>query len=343
MKQLTYIKPKLFEWHDVPKPKICSSKSALVQPIAVARCDLDYYVALGAYRTSGPFAFGHEMTAVVTDVGEQVKGFVPGDKVIVPFQIHCGECKTCLRGWTNACEKVPPYSAYGLGTNPHHDNGGAFSDYVLVPYADAMLVKLPNSLSPESAAGLSDNVADGYRTVSQGLKEFPGEPVLIVGGLAQSVGLYAAHAAIALGSTNVIYTDSDRTRLLMAKQAGAKTIKIPDFKNAIRHEKDFLIVVDASVTNDGLCYAMRSTAPCGFCTSVSGGLTETSALPLSDTYLRGINYNVSRVHSRTVLTDTLHHACEGTINPLALVDQILSFDDCIDAMLDPCPKLIFRR
>lgn len=343
MRQLTYIGPGKLEWQDVPRPQLSSGKAAIVTPLAVARCDLDYYIALGAYRIPGPFAFGHEMTAVVEEVGDKVSAFRPGDRVIVPFQISCDDCDNCRRGFTNACKSVPPCAAFGLGTHPDGDFGGAFSDAVLVPFADAMLVKLPDALSPEAGAGLSDNVADGFRTVANGLKAFPAEPLLVVGGLAQSVGLYAVYAALALGSVRVMYADSDATRLAMAKAAGAEVVEVPDYGAAERHDEEFFITVDASATAEGLCYALRSTAPCGVCTGVSGGLTETTELPLSSLYLRGITYNVSRVQSRAVLPDTLHHACCGTINPMAFVDKVLSFDDCIDAMQDPAPKLIFRR
>lgn len=343
MQQLTYLGARKLEWQDVPRPTLCSDDAALVRPLAVARCDLDLYVAMGAYKTPGPFAFGHEMTAIVEEVGDRVKSFVPGDRVIVPFQINCGTCDNCRRGWTNACTTVSPYAAYGLGTHPTSDYGGAFSDTVLVPYAQAMLVALPDSISAAAGAGLSDNVADGYRTVANGLREFPGEPVLVVGGLAQSVGLYAVHASLALGSRRVVYADSDDVRLGIAKRAGAEALSLNDMQTQTRHEDDFLIVVDASATREGLMYAMRSTAPCGFCTGVSGGLSGSMELPLTSAYMKGINYQVSRVHSRSVLHDTLRHACQGSIDPLAFVDDVLSFDDCIDAMLDPRPKLVFSR
>jgi alcohol dehydrogenase len=329
------------EWRDVAIPRLESDKAALIKPLAVARCDLDYYIVMGAYQTPGPFAFGHEMTGVVEDVGDSVCNFSPGDRVIVPFQINCGECDNCRRGWTNACSEVSPGAAYGLGINPDGDYGGAFSDCVRVPYADAMLVKLPDTLSPEAGAGLSDNVADGYRTVAQGLSEFPGEPVLVVGGLAQSVGLYAVHAAIALGSRRVVYVDTDQHRLNLAKQAGAQVYMVDDYTSEPYYSEQFLITVDATATAQGLSYTLLSTAPCGSCTGVSGGLTKTSELPLSSIYLKGITYNVSRVHGRAVLPETLSHACCGTIDPLALVEKVLPFESCIESMLDPAPKLIF--
>jgi threonine dehydrogenase-like Zn-dependent dehydrogenase len=72
-------------------------------------------------------------------------------------------------------------------------------------------------------------------------------------------------------------------------------------------------------------------------------LTPTTELPLSSAYLRGITYNVSRVHARAVLPETLRHACNGTIDPLSIVTRTVSFEDSIEAMFDPSPKVIFSR
>ena len=343
MQQLTFVKPYVLEWWEVPAPALSTGRDAIVRPLAVARCDLDAPIVTGAFPIPGPFGFGHEMTAEVIDVGDQVTQFTPGDRVIVPFQISCGECDNCRRGWTNACMNEVPFAAFGLGARLEDDYGGALSDMVRVPYADAMLVTLPDAISPEAGAGLSDNVADGYRTVAHGLADFPGEPVLIAGGLAQSVGLYAVYAAVALGAKRVVYVDFDATRLSLARAAGAETVQINSYEEARRNDQDFLITVDASGLLGGLQYAMRSTAPCGFLTGVSGGLKPTAELDLPGAYRRGITYNVSRVHGRRELPHTLCHACSGAVDPMVLVDRVLPFEDSIDAMLDPAPKIIFSR
>ncbi len=343
IQQLTFVEPGKLEWWEVPAPLLRTGKDAIVKPLAVARCDLDTAVVVGSFPIAGPFGFGHEMTAEIVEVGDQVTGFAPGDRVVVPFQINCGECTNCRRGWTNACQNEVPYAAYGLGTRLEDDYGGAFSDLVRVPYADAMLLPLPEGISPEAGAGLSDNVADGYRTVDQGLREYPGEPVLIAGGLAQSVGLYAVHAAVTLGSSRVVYVDFDETRLSMARAAGAEVLQIGSYEAAVRHDSDFLITVDASALPDGLRYAMRSTAPCGFVNGVIGGLEPTVALELPAVYRRGITYTLGRVHARNVMERTLCHTCKGELDPMAIVDRVLPFEDSIDAMLDPAPKIVFSR
>ena len=90
MRQLKFIQPGKFEWHDVAAPRLENDSQALVRPLAVTRCDLDLYIATGLFPMEGPFAFGHEIAGEVVDVGDDVKSVVPGDRVIVPFQISCG-------------------------------------------------------------------------------------------------------------------------------------------------------------------------------------------------------------------------------------------------------------
>jgi hypothetical protein len=71
----------------------------------------------------------------------------------------------------------------------------------LVPYANAMLVPLPDGISARPAAGASDNLADAYRCVAPQLAQLPGAPVLIAGG--GGIALYAADIARRLGSERV--------------------------------------------------------------------------------------------------------------------------------------------
>ena len=96
-------------------------------------------------------------------------GARPGDRVVVPFQISCGECARCRRGQTGDCESVPRLSMYGFGAFGGNW-GGASSDVVRVPYADAMLVPLPDGLEPATVASASDNIPDAWRTVAPPLE-----------------------------------------------------------------------------------------------------------------------------------------------------------------------------
>src|SRR5215469_13261814 len=119
MRQLTYVQPNLLEWWDVPEPRLQDDRDAIV----------------------APFAIRHEAAGIVTAVGDAVTKFAPGDEVIVPFQISCGQCDRCRRGFTNACTSVPFRSSYGLKPVCGTEFGGALSDFLRVPFADHMLVR----------------------------------------------------------------------------------------------------------------------------------------------------------------------------------------------------------
>lgn len=342
MRQLTLTGTQQLEWWEVPAPRLEDDKQALVRPDCVARCDLDLYMYLGVYTRKPPYAFGHEMVGTVVDIGAAVQSVQPGQRVVVPFQISCGECKPCRRGWSNACASVAPMAGYGLGTHPDGDWGGALSDLVRVPFADAMLLPLPEGVSAEAACGAGDNIADGFRTVAPLLARFPNEPVLIVGGLAQSVGLYAVLAALALKSSRVVYADSDSGRLAKAATLGAE-VRTVDFSRQEADADRYLITVDAAATPEGVAFALRSTAACGFCTSVSGGLGSSTSVPLGSMYLKGVTHEVSRVHSRDVMPTVLEHICCGKLDPLSVGARIMAFAEARAAMGEADIKLIFKR
>ena len=128
-----------------------------------------------------------------------------------------------------------------------------------------MLVALPAAIDPVAVASLSDNVADGWRTVGPQLAERPGAPVLIVGGAAPTPSpLYAAQAAVALGAERVDFLDTDPGRLALAERLGANPVEGP----APRKAGSYPITVNASVDQAGLHCAIRSTEPGGACTNV---------------------------------------------------------------------------
>jgi alcohol dehydrogenase len=260
--------------------------------------------------------------------------------VIVPFQISCGACGPCRRGLTNACSAVPRYSAYGLAPSSGMEWGGGLSDLVRVPYADAMLVPIPAGVSLASAAAISDNATDGYRTVAGPLAQDPGAAVLVVGGLAQSVGLYAVQAALALGAVRVVYRDFDAGRLAAARTLGAEavpTVYEPDLPAT----EQFPIVVEAGGLPDALSFALRSTAPCGTCTGVSAGTGDLASVPLRTMYMKGITYTVGRVHARADIGGALECARCGRTHPDRLVARQVRFEEAAEAMTDPAIKLVF--
>lgn len=341
MRALVFRGPMQLAWEEVPTPGIHEDSDALVRPITVARCDLDPAIALGLYPMPAPFVMGHEMVGEVTAVGDDVHHVRPGDRVIVPFQLSCGRCGACSRGATNACERVPAGTAFGLGPHGGVDLGGALADLVRVPWADVMLIPLPEGLDPVVAAGIPDNVADGYRCVAQPLADRPGAEVLVVGGLAPSVGLYAVMSAVALGAEHVVYVDDDQQRLHLAETLGAECVEATGRWDRLDLGRRFPITVDANVLDHGRELALRAVEPCGVCTSVSGGASARSSLPLQSMYLKGVRYEIGRVHAMATAPAVLELVRSGRLDPGAVITRTVPFSDAVDAMVDPSAKVVF--
>jgi threonine dehydrogenase-like Zn-dependent dehydrogenase len=339
MRQLTFLAPGKFEWRDVAAPRISDDRQAIVRPLAVARCDLDLYIAVGAAPFTGPFAFGHEAVAEVVEAGDSA-GVRPGDRVVVPFQISCGDCDNCQRGFTNSCSAVPLYAAYGLAGNGRQDFGGALADLMLVPYANHMLVPLPAGVDPVTAASACDNIADGWRGVAPHLAARPGASVLVVGGLAQSVGIYAAGAAVALGAGRVLYLDDNDVNRACATAMGADVAPLA-LADGRRADEQFEIVVEAAGNAPALAFAIRSTAPNGMLTSVSMHFAAETPVPLTQAYYRGLTFHTGRVQSRPLLPDVLGCIACGKLHPEHVTHRVASFEEAGDAMADPGPKLVF--
>ena len=339
MQQLTYAAPNDLRWLDAPEPRLSSDGAALVRPLAVATCDLDAMISSGQSPFEPPFAIGHECVAEVIETGDAVTSVVPGDRVSVPFQISCGECEPCRRGWTGNCATVGFMSTYGFGPAVQQW-GGFLSDLVCVPYADHMLVHVPAGLEPAAVASASDNISDAWRAVAPQLAAEPGAPVLIVGGAAAgSIGLYAAALAVALGAESVLYVDADAGRRATAAALGADALA-----DAPRRLGPFPITVDASADPQGLKLALRSTAPDGTCTSTAIYFGEQPSLPLLEMYTKGITFRTGRVHAREAMPRVLELAAAGALRPELVTTRVVPWDDAVDALLEPkWTKLVIER
>jgi alcohol dehydrogenase len=337
--QLTYTGPRDLQWREVTDARLSSDRAALVRPKAVATCDLDALIIDGSSPFAAPFALGHECVAEVLDVGDAVTSLEPGQLVSVPFQISCGSCSSCQRGRSGNCSQVAFMSTYGFG--PAVDEWGGFlSDLVCVPYAEHMLVPVPEGLDPAAVASVSDNISDAWRTVGPPLRDDPGAPVLVVGGAGPgSIGLYAVALAVSLSAESVLYVDGDEKRRRIASTLGAETLaEMP------KRLGPFPITVDASANPEGLALALRSTAPDGVCTSSAIYFGEQPALPLLEMYTKCITFRTGRAHVREAMPDVLALADAGALHPELVTTRVVPWVDAADALLEgDWTKLVIER
>jgi alcohol dehydrogenase len=336
MRQLNFVEKGKLEWRDAPDAKLEGDGQALVRPLALATCDIDVAFVQGIAPAAGPFPFGHECVGEVTEVGDSVESVKPGDLVSVPFQISCGECEACRAGRTGNCDSVPRLSMYGLPAGPQ-TYGGFASDAVNVPYADAMLVPIPDGVEPSAVASLSDNIPDAWRTVAPPLEAAPGSPVLIAMG-AGSIALYSIAIALALGAERVDVVGGRPRDRELAEKLGANVLDegFPDRAGF------YPITVDASANPAGISCALRSTDADGICTSI-GIYFEPTPLPLLDMFTQGITFVTGRPHVRMLMPDVLELVRQGKFDPDPMTVNKVDWDEAAEALSDLRAKTVVTR
>jgi threonine dehydrogenase-like Zn-dependent dehydrogenase len=336
MRELNFIEKGKLEWREAPDPKIEGDGEAVVRPVALATCDLDAAIVRGRAPVQGPFPFGHECVAEVEDVGNSVGSFEPGDLVSVPFQVSCGECDACRAGRTGNCESVPRLSMYGLAMGKQ-SFGGFASDAVRVPFAEAMLVPIPDGIDPATVASLSDNIPDAWRTVAPPLQAAPGSPVLITMG-AGSIALYSVAIALALCAERVdVVGGRERDRELAAK-LGASVLD-EEFPERAGF---YPITVDASADPAGIACALRSTDADGICTSI-GIYFEPTPLPLLEMFTQGVTFVTGRPHVRALMPDVLELIRQGKFDPDPITVNRVRWDEAAEALSELRAKTVVTR
>jgi alcohol dehydrogenase len=338
MRALTAAPGGRLHWASAPPPVLPGPAGAIVRPLAVATCDLDPLVALGASPFPLPLHLGHECVAEVIETGEQVTAVTAGQRVIVPFQINCGQCPACQAGHTGNCRSVPPVSMYGFGVTGGHW-GGAYCDRLAVPYADAMLVPLPAGVEPATVASVADNVCDAYRHVGPYLPALleadPSAQVLVVGGVARrtmlsgSVPLYTALIARALGARSVVLADRRPAVRSQAEGLGFEVVT----PGELRRRPPAPLVADISAHPAGHQLALACTAPDGICSS-SGTLHRTVRIPGLVMYARNVTFTMSRAHARTLIPAVLDLVTTGALHPELVTTTLDALDNAPAVLRD---------
>jgi alcohol dehydrogenase len=163
--------------------------------------------------------------------------------------------------------------------------------------------------------------------------------VLVVGGHASSIGLYAVACALRLGSTDVLYLDPDRERLGIAARFGARLMEGP-YRPA---SGPFPITVDASADAVGLAAALQSTEPGGVCTSVGIYYEARTPVPLRRAYGIGLTFITGRVNSRAVLPEVLELLAAEPLDGARAMTRVARWEDAVEALLEPSAKVVVAR
>ncbi|XVV15574.1 alcohol dehydrogenase catalytic domain-containing protein [Actinoplanes sp. CA-131856] len=215
MKALVYHGPGRKAWEDVPDATVQEPTDVVVRVDTTTICGTDLHILHGdvAAVTDGRI-LGHEALGTVTAVGDAVKGFAVGDRVLVPAITKCGRCSYCQRGMPSHCQTVG-----GIGWIFGHLIDGTQAEMVRVPYADTSLHAVPAGVTDQQAIFLADALPTGYEVGVLAGEVRPGATVAVVG--AGAVGLAAILTTGLWGASRVIAVDSNKFRLEKALEFGA--------------------------------------------------------------------------------------------------------------------------
>jgi threonine dehydrogenase-like Zn-dependent dehydrogenase len=227
MKALTFQGTNKVSVETVPDPRIEQATDAIVRITSTAICGSDLHLldTLGMYIDSGD-VLGHEPMGIVEEVGSSVTHIRPGDRVVVPFNISCGTCWMCSRGFYAQCETTQVRdqgtgaSLFGY-TKLYGQVPGGQAEYLRVPQAQFGPIKVPDGFPDERFLFLSDVLPTSWQAVAYA--DFtPGCTVAVIG--LGPIGQMTARIAQYLGAERVIAVDSVPERLALAERHGIEVI-----------------------------------------------------------------------------------------------------------------------
>ncbi|MCH5645527.1 zinc-dependent alcohol dehydrogenase family protein [Gordonia sp. ABSL49_1] len=331
MKALVYHGPGKKSWETVPDPVLDAPTDAIVRVQTTTICGTDLHILKGDVPavTDGRI-LGYEGVGVVTEVGEGCEKVKVGDRVIISCITKCGTCDYCKAGLTSHCQTVG-----GIGWIFGHLIDGTQAEYVRVPFADNGLIPLPDGVTPEQGAMLSDILPTGYEigVLSGAVKE--GDTVAIVG--VGPVGLAAVMTAKAVGASKVIAVDGNKFRLEQAREFGATdTIDVGAGGDVVEQLKGLSrdgLGVDVAIEAVGLpgtfLTALGSVRPGGHVANV-GVHGEGVEFPIERDWINNLTITTGLVNATTA-PELLDQTRDGTIAPERFVTHRFGFDQFDEA------------
>lgn len=254
MQAVTYQGIKNVQVKQVPDPRIEKPDDIIVRITSTAICGSDLHLIHGMVpNLPTDYIIGHEPVGVVEEAGREVTKVKKGDRVIIPFNVACGQCWYCQHQLTSQCDN----------SNPHGDMGGYFgytetmggypggqAELMRVPYGNFTPFKVPadSEVEDERLSVIADSMSTAYWTVENaGVKD--GDTVIVLG--CGPVGLFTQKFCWLKGAKRVIAVDYVDYRLERARKVNhVETINFEHEQNIGNHLKEIThggadVVIDA--------------------------------------------------------------------------------------------------
>ncbi|UVI28535.1 zinc-dependent alcohol dehydrogenase [Paenibacillus spongiae] len=304
MNALVWVANETMQWEPRPDPVPLPSE-VLIQVKAVGICgsEIEGYLGHNSLRIP-PLVMGHEFCGEIVGMGSEVSGLRAGQKVVVNPLLFCGQCRSCMKGLTQLCEKR---NIIGI------HRSGAFGELVSVP-AQAV-VPVPDSISPFRAA-LSEPLACSLRATKRAMAGHSLPNVLVFG--AGGIGLLCAMSARILGASKIAIVDRNPDRLAMTKRLALGEV-INSAAEDIRSKALELfggegvdVVIDAAGFQDTRDTAVRLLNSGGTLMNIGLGIDDTS-LPMNHLTRQEITILGSFCYTREDFSDAVALLVSGRV------------------------------
>jgi len=377
MKAVTFQGIKKVEVKDVQAPKIQKSDDIIVKLTSTAICGSDLHLIHDMIpNIHQGYIIGHEPMGIVEEAGPEVTKLKKGDRVIVPFNVSCGECFFCKHDLTCMCDN----------SNPNGENGGFFgysetsggypggqAEYMRVPYGNFTPFRIPDDceIEDEKLLLMSDAMATAYWSVENaGVKK--GNTVIILG--CGPIGLLAQKFAWLHGAERVIAVDYIDYRLEHAKKYNkVEIVNFEQHQNTGEYLREIThggadIVIDC-VGMDGKMtpleflgsgVKLQSGALGAFVMATQavrkGGMIQVTgvyggrynAFPFGDIMNRNINIRTGQAPVIPYMPKLYNLLKEGKVDPSDIITHRLPLDkaeygyEVFDTKTDGCIKVVLK-
>lgn len=309
---------------DIDKPKL-GAKDVLARVVYAGICGTDISILNGEIDfVRYPVRIGHEWSGIVEEVGEDVKNFKPGDRVVSDNGVSCGECEHCLNQEYGLCE-----NGRSLGTiNKAWD--GCFAEYILMPFWHYH--KIPDNITLEEAA-LLEPASIAWSGVKQCniTKE---STVMVIG--TGPIGLSAVAIAKYQGAKKVLLCGRKDFKLSIGMQMGADAIV-----NVIN--EDLKVFVSNETDGKGVDVVLETSGNIETIHQSLDSINSSGTIALIGFYERDLNgFNIDKlVMTRGKLLgilgefgqmkETIDILDTGSFSLKPLITHRFKFDEAVDA------------
>ncbi|MGH2692050.1 MAG: alcohol dehydrogenase catalytic domain-containing protein [Actinomycetota bacterium] len=311
---------------DIDEPQVEEPTDAIVRVTSSAICGSDLHFFHGKAPMAPGEQLGHEGAGVVERVGVGVGKFKEGDRVVIAFNVVCGECWFCKHGQNSLCDNFRNLGAGMAADSP----GGTQAELVRIPSADVNLLKVPDGMDDERALFVGDILTTGfYGAAIAGIQ--PGDTVAVIG--AGPVGFFAAQAAQLHDPAEVLVLDMQADRLQLAEKIGAIPINVGE-RNAQMAVADRTdgrgadVVIEAVGAVPAFESAQEVVRSGGTVCVIGMYVTESTEIQLGMAWFRMLKFvfgGICPIHAWW--ERAMQAVADGKIDPLPIISHTLPLDE----------------